>query len=359
MGWLNTGTWEIDREKYPEGFRPFSDWCRAHGMQFLLWFEPERVGSPMSWLATMRREWLLPGTNTTVGDIFDLGNPAARTWLIDHLDRMIKTEGIDWYREDMNGGGPLPAWRNHDGPDRQGITENLYVQGHLQLWDELRRRNPGLRIDSCASGGRRNDLETMRRAVPLLRSDFQFPDTQPGVVEGNQCHTHALSSWLPFQGSGCYVYDPYAFRSFYLPSFGMGGLSAGNTPFQQQAYRECGQIAPAMLSGDYYPLTPYSLAADTWIAWQFDRPDTGDGCVQAFRRPDAASPTLTVRLRGLDESRSYRVEDFDRPVDRPGSIAKPSEQARTGHQLMTEGITIELERRGSAVLRYVAILSEE
>lgn len=359
MGWLNTGTWEIDREKYPQGFRPFSDWCRAHGMQFLLWFEPERVGSPMSWLATMRREWLLPGTNTTVGDIFDLGNPAARTWLIDHLDRMIKTEGIDWYREDMNGGGPLPAWRNHDGPDRQGITENLYVQGHLQLWDELRRRNPGLRIDSCASGGRRNDLETMRRAVPLLRSDFQFPDTQPGVVEGNQCHTHALSSWLPFQGSGCYVYDPYAFRSFYLPSFGMGGLSAGNTPFQQQAYRECGQIAPAMLSGDYYPLTPYSLAADTWIAWQFDRPDTGDGCVQAFRRPDAASPTLTVRLRGLDESRSYRVDDFDRPVDRTGSIAKPSEDARTGHQLMTEGITIELERRGSAVLRYVAILSEE
>jgi alpha-galactosidase len=101
-----------------------------------------------------------------VGDIFDLGNPAARTWLIDHLDRMIKTEGIDWYREDMNGGGPLPAWRNHDGPDRQGITENLYVQGHLQLWDELRRRNPGLRIDSCASGGRRNDLETMRRDGP-------------------------------------------------------------------------------------------------------------------------------------------------------------------------------------------------
>jgi alpha-galactosidase len=308
----------------------------------------------MSWLGTMHREWLLPGTTTTVGDILDLGNPAARAWLINHLDRMIKTEGIDWYREDMNGGGPLPAWRNHDGPDRQGITENLYVQGHLQLWDELRRRNPGLRIDSCASGGRRNDLETMRRAVPLLRSDFQFPDTQSGVVEGNQCHTHALSSWLPFQGSGCYVYDPYAFRSFYLPSFGMGGLSADNTPLQQQAYRECGQIAPAMLSGDYYPLTPYSLAADVWIAWQFDRPDTGDGCVQAFRRPDAAAPTLTVRLHGLDESRLYRVDDYDRP----GGAAKPSAEATTGQQLMTEGITIDLERRGSAVLRYVAILPE-
>ena len=50
-------------------------------------------------------------------------------------------------------------------PDRQGITENLYVQGHLAFWDEFRRRNPYLRIDSCASGGRRNDLETIRRAV--------------------------------------------------------------------------------------------------------------------------------------------------------------------------------------------------
>ena len=223
MGWLNTGTWEIDREKYPQGFRPFSDWGRAHGMQFLLWFEPERVGSPMSWLATMHREWLLPGTTTTVGDILDLGNPAARAWLIDHLDGLIKTEGIDWYREDMNGGGPLPAWRNHDGPDRQGITENLYVQGHLQLWDELRRRNPGLRIDSCASGGRRNDLETMRRAVPLLRSDFQFPDTQSGVVEGNQCHTHGSHPGFPSKAAAATSTTPMRFGVSTCPHSAWGG----------------------------------------------------------------------------------------------------------------------------------------
>lgn len=37
------------------------------------------------------------------------------------------------------------------------------MQGYLAYWDELRRTNPDLFIDSCASGGRRNDLETMRR----------------------------------------------------------------------------------------------------------------------------------------------------------------------------------------------------
>ncbi len=39
--------------------------------------------------------------------------------------------------------------------------------------------------------------------------------------------------------------------------------------------------------GDYYPLTPYSLQRDQWIAWQFDRPDLGGGEVQAFRRPES------------------------------------------------------------------------
>ena len=156
MTWLNSGTWEIDSAKYPKGFKPFSDWVHAHNMQFLLWFEPERVGDPHSWLGQNHPEWLLPGTSH--GALLNEGHPKARDWLVNHIDGLIKSQGIDWYREDMNGEGPLPAWQRYDGPDRQGITENLYIQGHLSFWDELRRRNPGLHIDSCASGGRRNDL---------------------------------------------------------------------------------------------------------------------------------------------------------------------------------------------------------
>ncbi len=170
------------------------------------------------------------------------------------------------------------------------------MQGHLAYWDELRRRHPGLHIDSCASGGRCNDLETMRRAVPLLRSDFQFPD-MPGVVEGNQGHTYGLSCWLPYQGTACYINDPYAFRSFYLPAFGMVGLNPDNTALQRQAYAECRKIAPLMLA-DYYPLTPYSRELNRWIAWQFNRPEQGDGMLQAFRRPDCAEAAQTFRLRG-------------------------------------------------------------
>jgi len=337
---LNTGTWEIDARQYPKGFRPFADWIHGRGIQFALWFEPERVGDPNSWLSKQHPEWLLPGT--THGALLNEGNPAARKWLTDHIDGMIKAQGLDWYREDMNGGGPLPAWRRNDVPDRLGITENHYVQGHLAFWDELKLRNPKLRIDSCASGGRRNDLETMRRAVPLLRSDFQWPGME-GVVEGNQGHTYGLSNWLPFQGQGVYADDPYSFRSFYAACFGMGKLTKENAAVQKQAYAECRQIAPFMLFGDYHPLTPYSRQFNQWIAWQFDRPEEGKGVIQAFRRKDCAETALSFKLRGLEANATYQVVDLD----------QGSRKEVPGGDLMNKGLIVEIQKRpGSAILLY-------
>lgn len=314
--WLNTGTWEPDPARYPQGFKPFSDKARASGMQFLLWFEPERVGDPNSWLGRNHPEWLIPGNS--VGQVLNLGNRNALAWLTDHVDGLVKSQGLDWYREDLNGANYGTAWRKHDAPDRQGMTENLHVQGHLAFWDELRRRNPGLHIDSCASGGRRNDLETMRRAVPLLRSDWSVSSfaKEPLQIEGNQGQTYGLSSWLPWQGAGVpYFLDRYAVRSYYLTGFGMipgkpWSQFAADRAAVKRGYDEVRRIGPLLL-GDYYPLTSYSLEKDQWIAWEFFRPDLGQGMVQAFRRTDAATDSLTVRLRGLDPERRYEIEDGD------------------------------------------------
>jgi alpha-galactosidase len=359
--WLNTGTWDVDSKRYPNGFKPFSDWIHARDMQFLLWFEPERVGDPNSWLSTNHPEWLLPGEihgqattandadlhlknmGNTHGTILNEGNPEAFHWLTNHIQTLIQQNGIDWYREDMNGDGPLPAWRIHDTQDRRGITENFYVQGHLAYWDALLAMNPKLRIDSCASGGRRNDLETMRRGVPFTRSDFQFPE-MPNCVDGNQCHTWALSSWLPYQGSGCRYYDTYGYRSFYMAEYGMcAPPTPENTKAQQKSYAECKQIAPIMTFGDYYPLTGYDLGHKVWMAWQFDRPENGDGVVQAFRRGECDESKKTFRLQGLDPKARYQLKNFD--VEGSTEVS--------GAELMDKGLTIELsEKPGSAIITY-------
>ncbi len=340
--WLNTGTWEPDPIKYPHGFKPFSDRVHAQGMKFLLWFEPERVGDPNSWLGQNHPEWLLP--NDWVGSILNEGNPDALTWLIDHVDGLIKSQGIDWYREDMNGSGPLTAWRKNDSDNRQGITENFYIQGHLAFWDELKKRNPGLSIDSCASGGRRNDLETMRRSVPLLRSDFQFPHMK-NVIEGNQGHTYGLSSWLPWYGSGVYFTDTYAVRSFLMPGFGVvppkdWEQSDQTRAVVKKAYDECREVASCML-GDYYPLTPYSLQLDRWIAWQFNRPEKSDGIVQVFRRKESPYVSAAFKLHDLDPKAAYIVTNLDAP-ETPIQM--------TGQAIMETGLPVTLTGKPQAAI---------
>ncbi len=342
--WFNTGTWEVDSNNYPQGFSPLSAAVHALGVKFLVWFEPERVGNPKSWLATNHPEWLLTGNDGTGGKILNEGNPAAFRWLTNHIDGMIKANGLDWYREDMNGGGPLPAWHNNDAPDRQGMTENLYIQAHLAYWDALRAMNPGLRIDSCASGGRRNDLETMRRAVPLWRSDFAEVGDRAALGDANQCFTYALSSWLPFQGTACNgFWDSYNFRSAYVTAFDNGGLNTSNTAAQQQAWQEWRQLAPMILNGDFHTLTPFSLTNDVWMAWQFDWGETGQGCVQAFRRSHNEQPFQTFMLKGLDPAAQYSVKN----LDAPGLIQ------RSGADLMTKGLDVSInDKPGSAVIIY-------
>jgi alpha-galactosidase len=320
--WQQTGTWEVDRKRFPNGFKPTADWIHARGKKLIVWFEPERIGDAGSWLAKNHPEWLLGNQ----GDkLVNLGNPDAWKWVVERIDSIVKENGIDYYRQDFNM-DPLDCWRKADAPDRQGMTENLHVQGYLAFWDELRRRHPSMIIDSCASGGRRNDLETLRRAVPLLRSDFQ-PSTRRFEAQHGQ--THGLSSWVPFYGSGIVNKDKYAVRSFYMPSFGAENQDLRTI---KTYYDEWRRIAPLMLA-DYYPLTPYSLQLDQWIAWQFNRPEQGDGVVQAFRRENCAEAVKTLRLSGLDPTAQYEVTNFD--VEGTFKI--------TGKELMEKGLTVEIK----------------
>jgi alpha-galactosidase len=95
--------------------------------------------------------------------------------------------------------------------------------------------------------------------------------------------------------------------------------------------------------GDYYPLTPYNLSEDKWIAWQFNRPEHGDGMVQAFRRSTNEETGKSLRLRGLDPSAEYEVTDLD--------IATPKKVS--GRELMEQGLSVEIKTRpGSSMVIY-------
>jgi alpha-galactosidase len=331
-GWPQTGTWEPDLKRFPGGLRAISDHARGKGIKTLVWFEPERVAGG-TWLAKNHPEWLLGGA------LLNLGDPRARQWLTDHVDGVLREQGIDLYRQDFNM-DPLDFWRRNDTPDRQGMTENLHVQGYLAYWDALRRRHPNLIIDSCASGGRRNDLETMRRAVALHPTDYNYSH-----LAAKQAFHHSLFRWLPYFGSNTLpvdTVDAYAFRSGHAMSVVLGyDLRRKDLDYEmlRRLSEETRAVAPYYY-GDYYPLTPYSLSEEAWIAWQFNRPESGDGVVEVFRRPRSGDPSMSLRLRGLADEAVYEM----RNQDAEGTTRT------AGRELMERGMTLRLPRRPQAAV---------
>jgi alpha-galactosidase len=317
--WQRTGTWEVDAARFPRGLREISDAAHARGVKLLVWFEPERILAGVGAdLERDHRNWLLYAPEDPTNALLDLGNPEALAWLTEHVGNMLAEQGIDVYRQDFNF-EPLPFWRAHDAANRQGMAENQHVSGYLAYWDALRARFPDLLIDSCASGGRRNDLETMRRSVPLHKTDYNYADQA-----AKQCFHYVLYQWLPYFAASAYPYevDPYVFRSAMAPWLNLGfhlNADGVDVALLRRLVAEWRAIGPYLL-GDYYPLTPYSRAEDHWLAWQFHRPEMGDGIVQAFRRADCEKATQLLALRAVDPAAKYRVRDLetDTTVEWPG-----------------------------------------
>ncbi len=342
-GWRHTGTWIPDPKRFPQGLRPLTDYIHERHLKAVLWFEPERVAKN-SWLDQNHPEWLLGPIGPHQDKLLFLGNPDALHWLVDHVSELIQQQGIDVYRQDFNF-PPLELWRAHDTEDRQGITEIEHVEGYLAYFDALLHRFPNLVINTCASGGRRADLETLRRALLLTRSDRAYePISQQG-------QTFGLSLWLPFYGvmgtgsTDPYTIDPYLFRSQTAPAIRLGFTPETMSKNKQQFLRLIAQWreADSLYYGDFFPLTPYSLDTNAWIAWQFNQPKQGTGVIQAFRRQDSPFASAQLKLRGLDPAAHYAVKNFD----------TSQESEFTGSQLMNEGISVPIHTQpGAAVLLY-------
>lgn len=356
--WPRTGTWRPDPERFPRGLGPVSAEASAHGAKLLVWFEPERVVAGTE-LSREHPEWILPPPNDQstdsgqlVSGLLDLGNPACRAWLVELVSNFVVSQGVGIYRQDFNF-APLDYWRAHDPDDRQGMTENLHVQGYLAFWDELRHRYPEVLIDSCASGGRRNDLETMRRAVPLHYTDYGY-----GEHASKLDFHRALFEWLPYfretsqswdieearrAGIDAREGDSFAFHCALAPMLSPAlNIRAAAVDFEQLG-KMIGLwrlVADILLDGDYHSLTPPGRRGDEWVAWQFDRPepDGSDGFVQAIRLSNCDNPRLTVHLRALEAASTYRFEEAETGEQRTA----------TGADLVDAGFSFELPpRRGS------------
>jgi alpha-galactosidase len=191
----------------------------------------------------------------------------------------------------------------------------------LQFWDDLLARNPGLWIDSCSSGGRRNDLETLRRSVPLHYSDYGYGDHPVKLA-----FHRTLYEWIPYFKEATLSWDSEGKERFdsHIDSYSYHCAMAPMLFVTLDIRRDDYDYALAkklvaiwrrasdlILYGDYYPHTPFHRSAQAWVAWQFDCPETGCGLVQSIRFPASPEGTLTIHLQGIRSDVMYCFENAE------------------------------------------------
>ena len=81
------------------------------------------------------------------------------------------------------------------------------------------------------------------------------------------------------------------------------------------------RAAGLLLHGDYYPLTPFSRSGERWVAWQFDRPEIGEGLLQGIRLAECADESLTVYPRVPEPDAAYILSNPEtgETIELPGA----------------------------------------
>ncbi len=343
------GSWCVNKTYHPDNLEELAKKIKEKGFKFLLWFEPERA-MPKSDIFKEHSEYFLTCDGET-NLLLDLGREDAWNWCFNMVSEYIKKLGIKFYRQDFNM-SPLKYWRNADEENRKGIHEIKHIMGLYRFWDALLGEFPDLLIDNCASGGRRIDIETLRRSVPLWRSDYQCPANHD--VDIAQNHTLALSNWIPYHGTsvGRVCTDLYRVRSCYTTALGNNFLyshsektsdySDEDLDFIRKINAEYKKVREIM-KYDFYPLTSETTDKQSWAAIQYDDPQRGKGVLLIFRREKSPYNSAVFELGNIEVDCNYKFTDAD----------DGSSEIFCGKELIESGYKAVIEKKCTAKIYFI------
>ncbi len=347
----SSGNWTADPERFENGsLDKIGDALAEAGWEFILWYDIERISSGTEWHKQFKGTDFMIDLNQG-NSLLNLANDDVLEFLIDFTISSMKEYGVTIYRQDncmpdTSMMGMKLFWDSLDENNRIGITENKHVVNYLKYYDAILAEFPDTFIDNCAGGGRRLDLETVKRTACLWRDDKCYD----AVIAQN--HSWGINFWLPYSGQGTVEENPdlmsYAFRSEMMPSTLIPWKITSMAKSEPLNSRYKGYINEhktysPFLTADYYPLTAYDGTETVWMAWQFHDYQINEGIVQIFRRAECTDNAMTFYLSGLEPGTTYNLVNAD-----GGSMEM------TGRDLMVNGLNIQINDANTALIIHYA-----
>ena len=337
------GDWHENLKKLPGGLPKLSRKIKRMGLKFGLWVEPEMVNKDSD-LYSNHPDWVIekPGVNPSLGRnqlVLDL----SKGEVVDHLFKTLKdvfTRGdVDYVKWDMN--------RNlsdlySKGKDKahQGKLAHLYVLGLYNLLKRLKDAFPDVLFESCSSGGNRFDLGMLYYMPQTWTSDNTDAHERLAIQKGT-----ALS--YPQSSISNHVSDDISHQvlrhtpletRFNVACFGVLGyeLDLRKRPrFDREVIKRQTAFYKAhrriFQYGEFHDL---SKGDDTrFMVVDQNREKAVLGIFKGLASPNPKEET--VRLRGLDETKRYKV-----------SMREQFENIRRFGALVSHALPIRLKPHG-------------
>jgi len=342
--WSTVGDWEVNRQRFPDGLKPFRDKVHAAGMLWGLWMDAERVGDA-SRVAREHPDWLAMNYEgeRKLGGLLDLCNPEAANWMEQQIVHVIEENQLDFFRLDYNTDPGRGIRTLHNGFVENGYWR--YYETLYGIYDRLRARFPKVIFENCAGGGGRTDIAMVRRFGHTDVTDWQIAPRSFTITNGM---TMALppervdrllggqdgqsAAEFDFQARLLLFLQP-KFAFLYPPGAAPNPVFMRRLKHYVDLYKDF--VRPFIGTSRIYHHTPEVAGLDPhgWGVIELASEDRARDICALFQLSAPTHPEYELRLRGLDAARHYRVT-----FDNSGQSCFVD-----GFVLMEEGIKVRLE----------------
>lgn len=314
------GDWFVNEDKIKGGLEKLVKRINGLGMKFGIWFEPEMI-SEQSNLYKEHPDWAIqiPGRKPMRGRyqlVLDMTRQDVRDYLYRQISNVLDCANVEYIKWDMN--RSISDWYSPGlSSGRQSEMPHRYVLGLYELLERLTTDYPDVLFEGCSGGGGRFDAGMLYYCPQIWCSDDTDAYERTKIQYGT-------SFFYPISTVGSHVsavpnhqtgrLTPLETRAVTAMAGSFGYELDLNTLSEEEKAEVAEQIVrfkkygPLIHNGSYHRLS--NPMEDKFAIWSFVSEDKKQVLVHGMIfRTEANMLRYPVRLRGLDGTKKYRLDE--------------------------------------------------
>lgn len=332
------GDWFVNTDKLKGGLTELVKRINGLGMKFGIWVEPEMVNEDSD-LYRAHPDWAItiPGRRPCRGRnqlVLDLSRKEVRDYLFETISAVLRSANIEYVKWDMNRSisdvysAALPK-------ERQGEVYHRYVLGVYELLERFTSEFPEILFEGCSGGGGRFDPAMLYYSPQIWCSDdtdgIERLEIQYGTsffypISAVGSHVSAVPNHQTGRSTPLKTRGVVAMAGSFGYEMDLNLLSDEEKEAVKRQVEDYKKYYELIHGGAYYRLSS-PQGESGFTAWQFVSPDRTVTLVNlVITHVRANSPSIWLKLCGLDPKKRYRLEENGRIY--------------TGSALMNAGISM-------------------